>query len=84
MKNIKNSERELFANIIKNNESVLHILSKRERQIIKLRYGLFDGVEHTQRYIGELFHLSDTRIAQLEAKGRYKVNQYIESQVFPK
>ena len=48
-------------------------LTAREKQIIKLRFGLIDGIAHDLRYIGEIFNVSYERIRQIEAKGLRKL-----------
>ncbi len=47
-------------------ETILKSLSKRERMIIALRYGLEDGHEHSLDEIGDRFSVSRERIRQLE------------------
>lgn len=47
---------------------VLHTLPSREREIIELRYGLRDGVEHTLEEIGGMYQVTRERIRQIEAR----------------
>jgi len=49
-------------------ESVLHTLSKREKKVIQLRFGLLDGHPRTLEEVSREFHLSRERIRQIEAK----------------
>ncbi|MEY3019248.1 MAG: hypothetical protein RLZZ272_232 [Actinomycetota bacterium] len=49
-------------------ERVLGGLSERERLVLELRYGLYDGEEHTLEDIGEQFQLTRERIRQIEKK----------------
>lgn len=53
--------------------SVLEHLSDRERDIIKLRFGLTDGQHYTLTEIGELYHLSRERVRQIQAKAMRKL-----------
>lgn len=48
--------------------NLLNKLSFREREIIKLRYGLKDGQKHTLREIGKQFAVTRERIRQIEAE----------------
>ena len=49
-------------------ESVLRTLSKREKKVIQLRFGLLDGHPRTLEEVGREFHLTRERIRQIEAK----------------
>lgn len=49
-------------------ESVLKTLSYREREIIKLRYGLGGGSTYTLEEVGRIFKITRERIRQIEAK----------------
>ena len=53
--------------------SVLDHLSDRERDIIKLRFGLTDGQHYTLTEIGEIYHLSRERVRQIQAKAMRKL-----------
>jgi RNA polymerase primary sigma factor len=53
--------------------SVLEHLSDRERDIIKLRFGLTDGQHYTLSEIGELYQLSRERVRQIQAKAMRKL-----------
>ncbi|MBW4474037.1 MAG: sigma-70 family RNA polymerase sigma factor [Stenomitos rutilans HA7619-LM2] len=53
--------------------SVLDHLSDRERDIIRLRFGLEDGQHYTLTEIGELYHLSRERVRQIQAKAMRKL-----------
>jgi RNA polymerase primary sigma factor len=44
-------------------------LSCRERQILKLRYGMGDGYTYTLEEVGRIFRVSRDRVRHLEAKG---------------
>jgi RNA polymerase sigma factor (sigma-70 family) len=49
-------------------DRVLKSLSYREREIIKLRYGLGDGYSYTLEEVGHIFKVNRERIRQIEAK----------------
>jgi RNA polymerase sigma factor (sigma-70 family) len=53
--------------------SVLEHLSDREREIIKLRFGLTDGQHYTLSEIGEIYQLSRERVRQIQAKAMRKL-----------
>ncbi len=59
---------------------VLKTLSYREREIIKLRYGLGDGYSYTLEEVGHIFNVTRERIRQIEAKAVRKLQQPIRSQ----
>ena len=49
-------------------EELLEMLSERERRVIRLRYGLDDGVSHTLEEVGREFGVTRERIRQIEQK----------------
>jgi RNA polymerase sigma factor (sigma-70 family) len=53
----------------------LRILPLREREIIKLRYGLGDGYSHTLEEVGHIFNLTRTRIQSLEMRALRRLNE---------
>jgi RNA polymerase primary sigma factor len=53
--------------------SVLDHLSDREREIIKLRFGLTDGQHYTLSEIGQIYDLSRERVRQIQAKAMRKL-----------
>lgn len=55
--------------------AVLKTLSYREREIIKLRYGLDDGYSYTLEEVGHIFKVTKDRIRQIEAKAVRKLQQ---------
>jgi RNA polymerase primary sigma factor len=59
---------------------VLKSLSYREREIIKLRYGLGDGYSYTLEEVGHIFKVTRERIRQIEAKAVRKLQQPTRSQ----
>nr|WP_317135101.1 RNA polymerase sigma factor RpoD [Leptolyngbya sp. BL0902] len=54
-------------------ESVLSTLSPRERDVLRLRYGLDDGRMKTLEEIGQIFNVTRERIRQIEAKALRKL-----------
>jgi len=54
-------------------ESVLKTLTYREREIIKLRYGLGDGYTYTLEEVGRIFKVTRERVRQIEAKAMRKL-----------
>jgi len=52
---------------------VLRTLTSREEKIIKMRYGLEDGSEHTLEEVGQCFAVTRERIRQIEAKALRKL-----------
>lgn len=61
-------------------DRVLKSLSYREREIIKLRYGLGDGYSYTLEEVGHIFRVTRERIRQIEAKAVRKLQQPSRSQ----
>jgi len=54
-------------------EQVLNTLTPREERIIKMRFGLEDGTEHTLEEVGQNFGVTRERIRQIEAKALRKL-----------
>ncbi len=52
---------------------VLHTLTPREEQVLKLRFGLIDGRARTLEEVGKEFHITRERIRQIEAKALRKL-----------
>ncbi|XP_039160825.1 RNA polymerase sigma factor sigF, chloroplastic isoform X4 [Eucalyptus grandis] len=59
--------------------SLLSTLSPKERQIIKLRYGIDGGEQRSLSDIGNIFGLSKERVRQLESRAVYKLKQCLGS-----
>ena len=53
----------------------LKTLTPREERIIKMRFGLEDGSEHTLEEVGQSFAVTRERIRQIEAKALCKLRQ---------
>ena len=56
-------------------EQVLQSIGERERQVIKLRFGLEDGRSHTLEDVGREFNVTRERIRQIESKTINKLRQ---------
>ena len=54
------------------------VLSKREREIVLKRYGLFGCEEVTQREIGKRMGISRSYVSRIEKKALQKLRNYIE------
>ncbi|HSW79299.1 MAG TPA: RNA polymerase sigma factor RpoD [Candidatus Saccharimonadales bacterium] len=57
-------------------KQVLSALSEREQKIIKLRFGLEDGKQHTLEEVGQEFSVTRERIRQIEAKALAKLRKH--------
>lgn len=57
-------------------EKELHMLTPREEQVIKLRYGLIDGRSRTLEEVGQEFDITRERIRQIEAKALRKLRNH--------
>ena len=55
--------------------TVLDDLSYREREIIRLRYGLADGYNYTLEEVGKIFSVTRERVRQIESKAVRKLQQ---------
>jgi RNA polymerase primary sigma factor len=62
-------------------EQVLNTLTYREREIIKLRYGLGDGYTYTLEEVGKIFRVTRERVRQIEAKAVRKLQHPIRSRM---
>ena len=60
-------------NLKERTDYVLRTLSPREEKIIKMRFGLEDGSEHTLEEVGRSFDVTRERIRQIEAKALRKL-----------
>lgn len=60
-------------------DNVLKTLTYREREIIKLRYGLGDGYTYTLEEVGRIFKVTRERVRQIEAKAVRKLQHPVRS-----
>ncbi len=61
-------------------ERLLCTLTYREREIIRLRYGLGDGYTYTLEEVGRIFRVTRERVRQIEAKAVRKLQHPVRSQ----
>jgi RNA polymerase primary sigma factor len=61
-------------------EALLKTLTYREREIIRLRYGLGDGYTYTLEEVGRIFKVTRERVRQIEAKAVRKLQHPVRSQ----
>ena len=62
-------------NLRENIEEALKGLSEREAKVLKMRFGLGDGNEHTLEEVGQQFKVTRERIRQIEAKAMRKLRR---------
>jgi len=67
------SEAVISLNLKEQTASMLKTLTPREERIIKMRFGLDDGSEHTLEEVGQSFAVTRERIRQIEAKALRKL-----------
>ena len=60
-------------------ENVLSTLTFREREIIKLRYGIGDGYTYTLEEVGRIFRVTRERVRQIEAKAVRKLQHPVRA-----
>jgi len=60
-------------NLKEQTASVLQTLTPREEQVIRMRFGIGDGSEHTLEEVGQRFSVTRERIRQIEAKALRKL-----------
>ncbi|MFV1964897.1 MAG: sigma-70 family RNA polymerase sigma factor [Pirellulaceae bacterium] len=61
-------------------ESLLKTLTFREREIVRLRYGLGDGYTYTLEEVGRIFKVTRERVRQIEAKAIRKLQHPVRAQ----
>jgi RNA polymerase primary sigma factor len=62
-------------------DSMLKTLTYREREIIRLRYGLTDGYSYTLEEVGRIFKVTRERVRQIEAKAVAKLQNPVRAQM---
>jgi RNA polymerase primary sigma factor len=72
---ISPAEAVMSTNVQAQTAHVLRTLSPREEKIIRMRFGIEDGSEHTLEEVGRAFSLTRERIRQIEAKALRKLRQ---------
>ena len=60
-------------------DGVLRTLTYREREIIKLRYGIGDGYTYTLEEVGRIFKVTRERVRQVEAKAIRKLQHPVRA-----
>jgi RNA polymerase primary sigma factor len=70
---ISPAEAVINVNLKELSANVLRTLTPREEKVIKMRFGLEDGSEHTLEEVGQWFALTRERIRQIEAKALRKL-----------
>jgi RNA polymerase primary sigma factor len=59
-------------------QGILKDLDPREQKILKMRFGLEDGVQHTLEEVGEEFGVTRERIRQIESKALERIRDHID------
>ena len=67
------SDAAISLNLKEQTASMLKTLTPREERIIKMRFGMDDGSEHTLEEVGRTFAVNRERIRQIEAKALGKL-----------
>ena len=62
-------------------DSLLQTLTYREREIIRLRYGLTDGFSYTLEEVGRIFKVTRERVRQIEAKAVAKLQNPVRARM---
>ncbi len=73
---VENATQEMLRDKI---EQVLKTLTYREREIIKLRYGIGDGYTYTLEEVGRIFKVTRERVRQVEAKAIRKLQHPVRA-----
>lgn len=69
----QDASRRLLADQIK---EIMHDLSPKEQKILRMRFGLDEGITHTLEEVGKEFGVTRERIRQIEAKALEKIRQH--------
>jgi RNA polymerase primary sigma factor len=73
----QDASRRILADQVK---EILNDLSDKEKEILELRHGLKDGIQHTLEEVGKQFGVTRERIRQIEAKAHEKIRQHEKSE----
>ncbi|MCK4359651.1 MAG: RNA polymerase sigma factor RpoD [Candidatus Cloacimonetes bacterium] len=65
-------------------ESVLSTLTKRERRVIKLRFGIGDETPRTLEEVGHIFDITRERVRQIEEKAKEKLRHHSRANILKK
>ena len=57
-------------------KEILVDLTPREQKILKMRFGLEDGITHTLEEVGKVFSVTRERIRQIEAKALTRIKNH--------
>jgi RNA polymerase primary sigma factor len=71
----------LNVNLKEKTKSVLKALTPREEQVLRMRFGLENGSEHTLEEVGRRFSVTRERIRQIEAKALHKLRHSSHNRV---
>ncbi len=58
----------MFSHLREQTRQILKTITPREEQILRMRFGLDDGTEHTLEEVGRSFNVTRERIRQIESK----------------
>jgi RNA polymerase primary sigma factor len=71
----------IHLNLKEQTQAVLKTLTPREEKVLKLRFGVGDGSEHTLEEVGQSFAVTRERIRQIESKALRKLRHPSRSKV---
>ena len=61
-------------------DRLLRSLGQREEQVLRIRYGFFDGMARTLQQTGEHFGISRERVRQIEARALARLREMMDIQ----
>lgn len=71
----------MSSNLVEHMNEVLATLSPREEEVLRMRFGLGEGMDYTLEEVGEHFHVTRERIRQIEAKALTKLRHPTRSKI---